>query len=154
VAVAQHDGANDQARRLMADPGLRRIFLRDMILAASVGVHAFEHHASQRIRINVDLDVADEGAHSPATYVGIDDLSRVVDYEAVANRIRAIVAAGHVRLLETMAERLAETCLIDPRVQRATIRIEKLDIFNDMTSVGVEIERFARGAQRIFPRDA
>jgi dihydroneopterin aldolase len=65
----------------------------------------------------------------------------VVDYEQVANQIRAIVAAGHVRLVETLAERIAEACLADGRVLLARIRVEKLDIFPDATSAGVEIER-------------
>lgn len=118
---------------------LRHVFLHDMILAASVGVHAHEHAATQRIRINVDLGVVDDQARNATP--GPDLLSRVVDYEAVADRIRALVAMGHVRLLETLAERLAETCLQDPRVRLARIRVEKLDIFADTASVGVEIER-------------
>ncbi len=132
----------DQARIANAQHGLRHVFLRDMVLQASVGVHAFEHAAAQRIRVNVDLGVADDGARAMSRAApGQDELSRVVDYEAVAKQVRAIVAAGHVRLLETLAERVAENCLRDPRVHIARIRIEKLDIFADTASVGVEIER-------------
>lgn len=125
---------------------LRHVFLRDMILQASIGVHAHEHAARQRIRINLDLAVTDDGAApmsrpAPAR----DELARVVDYEAVANRVRAIVAAGHVSLVETLAERLAEACLEDKRVCVVRVRIEKLDIFADMESVGVEIERSSPG---------
>jgi len=122
----------DQPRIADAQRALRHVFLRDMVLPASIGVHAFEHEAAQRIRVNVDLGVEDDGA-AP--------LSRVVDYEAVARQVRAIVAAGHVRLLETLAERIAEACFADPRVNLVRIRIEKLDIFADTASVGVEIER-------------
>jgi 7,8-dihydroneopterin aldolase/epimerase/oxygenase len=116
------------------------------VLPASIGVHAFEHEAAQRIRVNVDLGVEDDGARpssrvAPRAAVGPDELSRVVDYEAVARQVRAIVAAGHVRLLETLAERVAEACLADPRVTLVRVRIEKLDIFADTASVGVEIER-------------
>jgi 7,8-dihydroneopterin aldolase/epimerase/oxygenase len=68
-------------------------------------------------------------------------LPRVVDYEAVAKRTRTIVAAGHTRLVETLAERIAESCLTDTRVRTARIRVEKLDIFADAVSAGVEIER-------------
>jgi len=68
-------------------------------------------------------------------------LSRVVDYEKVAATVRSIVAAGHIRLVETLAERIAEACLTDPRVHLARIRVEKLDIFADAASAGVEIER-------------
>jgi dihydroneopterin aldolase len=73
--------------------------------------------------------------------VGHDDLARVVDYEAIVNRVRAVVAAGHVNLVETLAERIAETCLADPRIVAARVRVEKLDVFADAASAGVEIER-------------
>lgn len=125
---------------------LRHVFLRDMVLQASIGVHAFEHAARQRIRINIDLGVDDDGAQPlsrPAPHLR-DELSRVVDYEAVANSVRAIVSSGHVKLVETLAERLAESCLEDARVRVVRIRVEKLDILPDVTSVGVEIERHAR----------
>ncbi len=135
----------DQPRIADAQRALRHVFLRDMVLAASIGVHAFEHDATQRIRINVDLGVDDDGAapmsRAAARVAQPDELSRVVDYGAVARQVRAIVAAGHVRLLETLAERIAEACLADPRVGLVRIRIEKLDIFADIASVGVEIER-------------
>jgi dihydroneopterin aldolase len=65
----------------------------------------------------------------------------VVDYEGVANAVRALVAAGHVMLVETLAERIAEACLADPRVHLARVRVEKLDVFADAASAGVEIER-------------
>ncbi len=134
----------DTFRPASAAARLRHVFLRDMVLLASVGVHGFEHQARQRIRLNLDLAVTDDTA-TPASRAAPsrDDLSRVVDYEAVANRARAIVAAGHVQLLETLAERLAGACLTDPRVQSVRVRVEKLDIFDDTASVGVEIERRA-----------
>ncbi len=118
------------------------MFIRDLVLAASIGVHPHEHAAPQRVRINLDLtidDQADQKTSRPA--IGRDDLSRVVDYEAIVTRARAIVTTGHVQLVETLAERLAETCLIDPRVAAARVRVEKLDVFPDAAAAGVEIER-------------
>ena len=124
---------------------LRHVFLRDMMLQASIGVYASEHEAPQRIRVNIDLAVDDEGA-SPISRqaVGRDDLARVVDYEAVANAVRSIVASGHVQLVETLAERIAETILHDTRIRIARVRVEKLDVFADAASAGVEIERRQR----------
>ncbi len=122
--------------------GLRHVFLRDMVLAASIGVYPHEHAAPQRIRINVDLGVDDDGARALSRVaVGRDELSRVVDYERVAETVRGIVGAGHVKLVETLAERIAEACLRDPRVSLARIRVEKLGILADVGSAGVEIER-------------
>lgn len=133
--MATQPGPNDAVR-------FRHMFVRDLVLAASIGVHPFEHDAPQRIRINLDLFVEDDGARLPGgNSVGRDVLSRVVDYEKVADRVRGIVLAGHVRLVETLAERIAEACLADARVAVARVRVEKLDILPDATSVGVEIER-------------
>jgi dihydroneopterin aldolase len=125
-----------------ASVGLRHVFLRDMVLRASIGVHPPEHETPQRVRINIDLGVEDDGARPLSrAAVGRDELARVVDYEKIAERVRQIVASGHVRLAETLAERIAEACLTDPRVRRARVRVEKLDVFPDAAAAGVEIER-------------
>ena len=119
---------------------LRHVFLRDLELSASIGVYPREHTLPQRIRINVDLAVADETAQR-GQMVGPDELRRVVDYAAIATRVRAIVAEGHIRLVETLAERIAQSCLTDGRVRTARVRVEKLDVFPDAVSAGVEVER-------------
>lgn len=132
----------DQPRYADATRATRHMFIRDLTLAASIGVYPHEHAAPQRVRVNADFAVADDGAKNlsrPA--VGQDDLGRVVNYEAIVNAIRGIVAAGHVQLVETLAERICEACLLDPRILTARIRVEKLDVFADATSAGVEIER-------------
>lgn len=121
----------------IADAGraLRHVFIRDLVLKGSIGVHPHERGAPQPVRINLDLAVTEGG--SPMD----DDLAQVVCYERIAHGVRAIVADGHVNLVETLAERIAALCLQDPRVRTARVRIEKLDVFEDATSVGVEIER-------------
>ncbi len=132
----------DTPRIADAARGLRHVFLRDLVLPASIGVHPHERAGVQRVRINVDLGVDDDGARALSRpSVGRDDLRRVVDYEGVANAVRAIVASGHVVLVETLAERIAESCLADARVHLARVRVEKLDVFADAASAGVEIER-------------
>jgi dihydroneopterin aldolase len=55
--------------------------------------------------------------------------------------LSVIVAAGHVGLAETLAERIAAACLRDKRVMAARVRIEKPDVIANARSVGVEIER-------------
>jgi len=125
---------------------LRHVFIRDLVLLGSIGVHPHEHATQQRIRINLDLGVEDDGARAFSRApvgrpMGREELSRVVDYEVVARQVRAVVASGHVMLVETLAERIAEKCLTDPRVQLIRVRVEKLDVFADAISAGVEIER-------------
>jgi len=121
----------------IAGRSLRHVFIRDMVLPASIGVYPHEQSAAQRIRINIDLGIPE----AENAGVGRDELSRVVSYERVAHAVRGIVASGHVMLAETLAERIAEACLTDGRVALARVRIEKLDVFPDSASAGVEIER-------------
>jgi dihydroneopterin aldolase len=120
-----------------AAQGLRHVFVRDLVLELAIGVHAHEKGRTQRVRINVDLGV-NEG-----DIVLNDRLENVVCYEDVVTKTRAIVADGHINLVETLAERIAAVCLQDPQCVSARVRIEKLDVFADAGSVGVEIERFA-----------
>ncbi len=132
----------DTPRIADAARGLRHMFVRDLVLEASIGVYRHEQAGRQRIRINIDLAVEDDGARGRSrAAVGADALSRVVDYGTIAQAARDVVSSGHVMLVETLAERIAENCLRDLRVFSARIRIEKLDIFPDAVSAGVEIER-------------
>ena len=132
------------------DRGLRndRLLIRDLILSASIGIHAHEHLAPQRVRINVELRV---DKRTPASD---DDISSVVSYEDVVQGIRKIVDSGHIKLVETLAERIAELSLRDERVISATVRVEKPDIEPDAAGVGVEIHRRRRGDSRSRGRGA
>lgn len=113
--------------------GLRHVFVRDLVLDAHIGVRAFEKGRRQRVRINLDLGVDDEEVE--------DKLESVVCYDDLTAAVRNIVKEGHVHLIETLAERIAEACFRDRRVRTARVRVEKLDIYPDAVSVGVEIER-------------
>ncbi len=115
---------------------VRHVFIRDLILPCSIGVHRHEKDAEQRVRINLDLAVSE--GDQPIN----DDLRNVICYEGLAGGIEEIVSRGHINLVETLAENIADMCLRDRRVQSARVRIEKLDILDGAESVGVEIERF------------
>ena len=130
----------DRASLADAALGIRHVFLRDMLLRARIGVYASEFGRTQRIRVNIDLAVEDAEASRPGG-VGRDVLDRVVDYGRIAETVHGIVAAQHVQLVETLAERLAAGCLADPRIRLVRVRVEKLDIMPDGATAGVEIER-------------
>ncbi|HEX4158860.1 MAG TPA: dihydroneopterin aldolase, partial [Rhizomicrobium sp.] len=68
-----------------AEKALRHVFIRDLELLAHIGIHGHEITKHQPVRINVDLAVED--------VVPLEDrLERVVDYEAITLRIRALIA--------------------------------------------------------------
>jgi dihydroneopterin aldolase len=116
-----------------AHSGLRSMFVRDLVLEAHIGVRAHEQGRRQRIRLNLDLGVLDTES--------TDKLESVVCYDDLIAAVRMVVGAEHVHLVETLAERISEACFRDRRVMVARIRIEKLDLYADAESVGIEIER-------------
>jgi dihydroneopterin aldolase len=110
--------------------------VRDLELTCVIGVHAHEKRGPQPIRINLDVGVTEGPSHR-------DQLENVLCYEDLVVRIRAIVADGTISLIETLAERIADICLQHPLARSARVRVEKLAVFADARSVGVEIERIA-----------
>jgi len=113
----------------------RQVFVRDLVIECLIGVYRHERDGAQRVRVNLDLTVLESS--DP-----IDDkLSNVLSYEDLIVKVRAIAGAGHVNLVETLAERIAAMCLAEADVSVAKVRVEKLDVFADASSVGVEISR-------------
>ena len=130
--------------------GLYRMFVRELILDCAIGVHAHEHGSPQRIKIDLSMWVQ----KSPAAVA--DDIASVVSYEDVVSGIERLLGQGHINLVETAAERIADLCLEDRRCAKVRVKVEKLDVYSNAAGVGVEIERrrdagAAPGAPLPFP---
>ena len=109
-----------------------RIFVHDLVLPVHIGAYAREHGAPQRVRFAVDAWVT--RPFRPA-----QDLRDIVSYDLIADGIRLLVDAGHVELVETLAEQVATLLLGHSRVVRVRVRLEKLETGSGI--VGVAIER-------------
>jgi len=115
--------------------GQRRVFVRGLELIGSIGIYEHEKRYEQRIVVSLDLVVRDDyDGHS-------DRISDVYDYDLAIAAIKTIVGSGHFNLLETLAERIAETCLANDAVVRVAVRLEKPDILPSCRAVGIEIVR-------------
>ena len=115
------------------------VFVDGLVLDASIGILPEEHERRQRVRVDVDLLVR---VTPPLTSEAIAD---TVSYADVVTAVRAIVAAGHIALVETLAERIAAAVLADDRVTWTRVRVTKPDIIPDAMGVGVAIERTQSG---------
>ena len=113
----------------------RVTFVRGLVLPARIGVLPREHEGPQRIRVDVAFTSADPGG------VGPDALERVIDYGGVVQAVERAVASGHIKLVETLAERIADSVLAEPRIGQVTVTVAKLDILPGGAEVGVEIVR-------------
>jgi len=114
-----------------------QVLIRNLEVLARIGIHGHEQGKPQPVRINVSLDGEMD--------VGVDRLENAIDYEAIAEKIRGIIAAGHINLAETLAERIAAACFEDKRVKHARVRVEKLHALPGAEAAGVEITRDAPG---------
>lgn len=118
-----------------AQAGTRHVFVSQLEVLTTIGVHDAEKRAAQRVTVSVDLQVRESGP------VHTDRLADVLDYAEVVRLVERLTRQGHVNLLETLAERIAEGCLIDPRVRAVRVRLEKPDVIANARAVGIEIER-------------
>src|SRR5262245_50717893 len=117
-------------------PRLRRVFVHDLEIVASIGVYEHEKRYEQRVLISADLWVRDD-------YDGRSDrLADVLDYGKVIDDIVTLAQAEHVNLNETLAERIAQQCLTDQRVEGVRVTIAKPDVARTCKAVGIEIERW------------
>ena len=90
-----------------------RIEVRGLRVRGHHGVLDTERRDGQEFLIDAVLAVDTRPAAAS------DDLSLTVDYAALTERLAGIVAGEPVRLIETLAERLAGACLAEPGVRQA-----------------------------------
>ena len=122
----------------LSERGRRLVFVHDLEIVVSVGVLELERRYEQRVLISVELVVRDG-------YDGKSDrLEQVLDYSKLVDGVALLAQGEHFNLIETLAERVAAHCLVDPRVETARVRVEKPDIMPSCRSVGVEVERGRR----------
>ena len=114
-----------------------RIFIKDMVIDMAIGVYDSEKGKTQRVRVNVTVDLAAWPDESK------DDLVETLSYANIVKHVQTIAAAGHIHLVETFAQRIADACLNEKNVRSLTVRVEKLDIY-DFTIPGTEIFRVKR----------
>ncbi|MDX2265851.1 MAG: (5-formylfuran-3-yl)methyl phosphate synthase [Hyphomicrobiales bacterium] len=113
---------------------LDKIFVRDLVLDAHIGVYSLEYGVTQRVRIGVDVECY------PSARPLDENIDNVLNYDYVVDGARAIIGSGHIQLVETVAERLAEHCLKHRRAATVRVSVEKLDRIEG-ASLGVEIFR-------------
>jgi 7,8-dihydroneopterin aldolase/epimerase/oxygenase len=97
----------------------------------------WEREQGQEFVVDVELGVdTAPAAHS-------DDLADTVDYGAVASAVAALVSGEPVRLVETLAQRIADECLRDPRVTSVTVTVHKpqAPVQVELADVAVTVSR-------------
>ena len=105
------------------------VFIERLAVDAFIGVHAYERGRSQRLTVDVEVELA-AGR--------VERLPDTLDYDRIAERARAIAGADHVDLVEDYAERLGRALFEDPRVLKVRIRVRKPRAIEGAEAAGCE----------------
>lgn len=116
---------------------------------AVLGVECFAHHGvldfekrdGQQFLIDLVLGL------DTAVAAASDDLHHTVDYGSLVTQVKACVESDPVDLIETLARRIADVCLLGDRVEWARVTVHKPDAPIDATfsDVALTITRKREG---------
>ena len=116
------------------------IVIRELRVEALIGIHRRERHMAQTLSIDLEI-----GLPSDAVFAS-DKVADTIDYEQVTLKIRALAASGHFRLVETVADRIAQLLLEEFAAPWAKVSVAKLGILANTRYVGVTVERRRPGS--------
>ncbi len=114
------------------------VYIRQLRVDTIIGIHDWERRVRQSLY--VDLEMAVDMTRA-ASSENIDD---ALDYQAVSQRVTEFIQAGEFRLLETLAQRLAEDLLTRFSLAWLSMRVSKPGALTEAADVGVTVERGQR----------
>lgn len=120
------------------DPPLDQIAISDLRFRCVVGVQEDERQEKQDVVAQIVLfaDLRRAGRS--------DAIADTVDYKALKKQILATAEQSRFRLIEALAQSIAEICLSHDRVKRAAVTIEKPGALRFARTVSVRIVRDRR----------
>ena len=113
----------------------RKVIIKNLILNIFIGIHSFEKKKKQRVRFNIEV-ITD-----PNVKPDNKDLSTILNYEEIVNKIKLLVKKQHHELIEDLAENIFKIIFHNKLVKKTNIKIEKLDILKNSESVGIEFSK-------------
>ena len=119
-----------------------KIIIKDLRARGILGVYDWERDQPREIVINLVI-FTDTAAAARS-----DALRDCVDYDALAQRITALVERSRRQTVEALAADIAALCLETPLVQGVQVRVEKPGAVNNARFAGVEMERWKANTSR------
>ena len=110
----------------------KKIIVKDLILLLSVGIHQFEKLKRQKVKFNIEI-TTDPNLKS--------DIKSIVNYESVINDIKILTKKSHFELLESLSESIFDKIFRNKKIKKIKLKIEKLEIIKETTSVGIEVTK-------------
>jgi dihydroneopterin aldolase len=118
-------------------PTLDLIFIEGFVGETVIGIHETELHRAQPVVIDVHAGLP------RARACDTDRIADTIDYGVVCERLRRLLVEHRLQLLEAFAETVADILIGEFGASWVRVKVVKPKKFNDVTAVGVQIERVA-----------
>ena len=113
----------------------KKILINELILDLKLGYYDFEKEKSQKIKFSLEIDYEDKKPTNDK------DIKSIVNYGTVVKLITKLVKKKHYNFLESLAEAVFDELFKDKRIGKIMLKIEKLEILKDCSSVGIQITK-------------
>ena len=113
----------------------KKILINDLILDLKLGYYDFEKEKVQKVKFSLEIDYEDKKPTNDK------DIKSIVNYGTIVKLITKLVKKKHYNFLESLAEAVFDELFKDKRIGKILLKIEKLEILKDCSSVGIQITK-------------
>ncbi len=113
----------------------KKVLIKELILNLKLGYYDFEKEKPQKVKFSLEIDYKDKKPSNDK------DLKSIVNYSKVVRLIKKLVKNKYYNFLETLAEDVFDELFKDKRIEKINLKIEKLEIMKDCSSVGIQISK-------------
>tara|TARA_X000000368_G_scaffold48177_1_gene34417 strand:+ start:55 stop:480 length:426 start_codon:yes stop_codon:yes gene_type:complete len=113
----------------------KKVLIKELILSLKLGYYDFEKATPQKVKFSLEANYEDKKPTNDK------DLKSIVNYAKLVKLIKKLVKNKHYNFLETLAEDVFDELFKDKRIDKISLKIEKLEIMKDCSSVGIQISK-------------
>ena len=113
----------------------KKVLIKELILNLKLGYYDFEKEKTQKVKFSLEIDYQDKKPSNDK------DLRSIVNYATIVKLIKKLIKKKHYNFLETLAEAVFDEIFKDKRIAKIMLKIEKLEILKECSSVGIQITK-------------
>ena len=113
----------------------KKVLIKELILNIKLGYFDFEKKNPQKVKFSLEANYKDKKPTNDR------DLKSIVNYDKLVRLIKKLVKNKHYNFLETLAEDIFDEIFKDRRIDKIVLKIEKLEIMKNCSSVGIQISK-------------
>ena len=113
----------------------KKILINELILDLKLGYYDYEKEKTQKVKFSLEIDYEDKKPTNDK------DIKSIVNYSTVVKLIGKLVKKKHYNFLESLAEAVFDELFKDKRIAKIMLKIEKLEILKECSSVGIQITK-------------